>query len=34
MQRNVASREQMIHNQLTGPTTASFLECHTQAALL
>ena len=29
MQRKVASRVQMIHHQLTGPTTASRLECHT-----
>jgi len=34
MQRKFASRVQMIHNQLTGPTTASRLEWHTQAALL
>jgi len=29
MQRKVASRVQMIHHQLMGPTTASHLECHT-----
>jgi len=34
MQHKFASRAQMIHNQLTGPTTASRLECHTQATLL
>jgi hypothetical protein len=28
MHRKVASRAQMIHHQLTGPTTASRLECH------
>jgi len=34
MQRKVASKVQMIHNQLTGPTNASRLERDTQAALL
>jgi len=30
MQRKVANKKvQMIHNQLTGPTTASRLECRT-----
>jgi len=29
MQRMVASRVQTIHHQLTGPTTASRLKCHT-----
>jgi hypothetical protein len=29
MQRKVASRVQMFHHQLTGPTTVSRLECHT-----
>jgi len=35
MQRKIANRVQMIHHQLTGPTTASRLECHTlQSRLL
>jgi len=29
MQRKFANEVQMIHHQLTGPTTASRLECHT-----
>jgi hypothetical protein len=29
MQRKVANKIQMIHHQLTGPTTASRLERHT-----